>query len=502
MQTKPFWKEAAAPTAYPTLDRDIQVDVLVVGGGITGVSTAHLLAESGLKVALVERYHLGNADTGHTTAHITYMTDTRLSEIVRTCGEENSRLAWEAGLAAMDHIRAVAAGLAMDVALVEVPGYLVAATDSDTEKERTQMIKEAQQAASWGFDVEFVESIPPTNLPGIRFARQLKFHPLLYLHAVAAQACASGALIFENTEVTEFLDDPPTAIANGHRIDFGDVVIATHMPLQGNRNVASAVLLQTKLASYSTYALAARVPSGSLEEMIWSDTAEPFNYLRVERGQEYDVIIFGGADHKTGQVDSNVERFEGLERTLREIVGDCEVTHRWSGRVVDTVDGLPYIGPVSNNNFVGTGFIGNGMTFSVVTALMARDHIMGRENPWQAALSPNRRELAALPTYVQENKGFPYHLVKDRLTMPKDDGAPLDPGEGRVVKADGKRIAMCCDSAGTHHQVSAICPHMGCIVAWNDAEQTWDCPCHGSRFAADGTVIAGPAEEGLAPVAG
>lgn len=500
MNTEPFWKEASPRVSYPALDHDLHVEVLVVGGGITGVSTAHLLASAGVKVALVERYQLAHGDTGHTTAHLTYATDTRLSEIVHTCGKENSFMAWDAGLKAMQHIRTVAAGLDQDVGLVEVPGYLVAAWDLDLDKERTRLFEEAEMAATWGFDVEFMEKVAPTALPGIRFAKQLKFHPLLYLHAVAAQANQLGAQIFENTEISEFGGHPHHAMANEHRIDFDQVVIATHMPMQGNRSTAAATLFQTKLAAYSTYAIAAKIPPRILQQMIWSDTAEPFNYIRVQRSTDHDIIILGGADHKTGQEVSTAKHYHDLEHTLRRIITDFEITHRWSGQVIETVDGLPYIGEACDGNFIATGFSGNGMTFGTVAAIMARDHILGAENSWKAAFDPGRREIAALPTYMKENSDYPYHLLKDRFKKTKEESAELQPGEGRIIKINGHHIAHYRDSTGVHHQISAVCPHMGCIVSWNDSESTWDCPCHGSRFAADGSVLAGPAEESLEPL--
>lgn len=498
MNTKPIWKEDSPPRAYPQLHEDIQVDVLIIGGGITGVGAAHLLSQDGLRVALVEKNQLGSGDTGHTTAHLTYMTDTRISDLVATCGVENTQLAWEAGKEAMEHIHSLAGKLDQDVGLREVPGYLVAALESDIAKERTRLIRETKQAADMGFDVEFLEKIPPTNLPGIRFQNQMKFHPLRYLTAVAARAHSQGARIFENTDITAIEERPNRATsANHRRIDYKHLIIATHMPMQGNRSVAASMLFQTKLASYSTYAIAAKIPTGLLEEMIWSDTAEPFNYIRVDRRTDGDYIIFGGADHKTGQAESTAEHFYSLERSMQRMLGSYHETHRWSGRVVETLDGLPYIGETPEGNFIATGFSGNGMTFGTAAAIMAHDKITGRSNPWEKAFHPRRRELAALPTYIHENKDFPYRLVRDRLKTPDDDGRPLAPGEGRVIKSGGNHVAICCDSYGNQHQCSAVCSHLGCLVSWNDSEQTWDCPCHGSRFTPDGTVIGGPAEHDL-----
>lgn len=494
MKTTPVWNLEDAPT-YPALAADLDVDVLVIGGGITGVTAAYLLSQENKTVALVERYRLAGGETGHTTAHLTYMTDTRFSDISRTCGDLCALDAWLAGLEAMDHIREIVATLGADVQLKEIPGYLVAADDADIDSERPRLIHEAETAARLGFDVEFVERAPLTGKPGIRFARQLKFHPTRYIHALAAAAIRAGARIFEQSSADEFGENRAHVMVNGHRITFRHVVIATHVPLQGTRGTVSAALFQTKLASYSTYAIAARVPDGTLEEMIWSNTAEPFDYLRVDRSDDGDMIIFGGEDHKTGQVADTSACYQRLEEKLRLLVGEFELLNHWSGQVVETIDGLPYIGEDEDGEFLATGFSGNGMTFGTLSAFMACDTVMDRPNSWKAIFSPNRRQLTALPTYLKENSDFSYYFVKDRLSgSPK---SPLKPGEGHVTKQDGKRVAVCRDASGLHHTLSANCPHLGCIVAWNESEQTWDCPCHGSRFSADGNVIAGPAEKGL-----
>lgn len=496
MDTTPYWKEAPQPATYAPLDEDLHVDVLIIGGGITGVSTAQLLSKSGLRIALVERDHLGSGDTIHTTAHLTYMTDTRLSELIRVCGREDAKIAWEAGRAAIDHIRRNAEELGVDVGFQEVDGYLSAARDADSEEQARNLKNEAGMAAAMGFDVEYLDRVPPLDQPGIRFARQAEFHPAKYLQAVAADAAANGVAIFEHSNVTAFETGPRQVTANGHRIAFEWVVIATHVPLQGNSGTFGAALFQTKLAPYSTYALAAEIPKGTLAPMIWSDTAEPFNYFRVNPGDASDLVIFGGEDHKTGQETATEERFEALRQRLFDSVGRGVITHRWSGQVIETVDGLPFIGETSDGQFIATGFSGNGMTFGTVAALMARDKITGKENPWAKAFHPGRKKFGAAASYLSENIDFPYCLVKDRLGIKAKPGE-LAAGDGEVVKAEGEIIARCRDADGTLHERSAICPHMGCVVAWNHGEQSWDCPCHGSRFQADGSLIAGPAEEGL-----
>jgi glycine/D-amino acid oxidase-like deaminating enzyme/nitrite reductase/ring-hydroxylating ferredoxin subunit len=495
MKTIPLWKEGIEPAAYPPLAGNLKVDVLVIGGGITGVTSTLLLAQAGKSVALAERFRLGGRDTGHTTAHLTYMTDTRLSQLVHVCGESRAKVAWQAGLQAMDQIRELSTRLQADAGLVEVPGYLVAAED---DPRVDTLRKEAEIARMFGFDAEFIEDAPPTGRPGIRFPNQLKFHPLRYLHALAVEATKLGARIHEHTDVEGF--DGNHVTANGFRIGFDHVVVATHVPLKGTRSTLSATLFQTKLASYSTYAVAAKIPGGIFDEMIWSDTAEPFNYLRVDQHPDHDIAILGGGDHKTGQIPDNMQPFPELERFLGKISPDHEITHRWTSQVVETIDGLPYIGQSGRDEFIATGFSGNGMTFGTLAAMMARDWVTGRSNPWERVFDPGRFELSASATYLTENSDFPVHMIRDRIGTTKGMNAELEPGQGRILKHDGHHAAVCKGMDGNEHRLSAVCPHMGCIVAWNESANTWDCPCHGSRFLADGTVIAGPAESNLEPM--
>jgi glycine/D-amino acid oxidase-like deaminating enzyme/nitrite reductase/ring-hydroxylating ferredoxin subunit len=496
MKTTPYWLDGVDWSLSP-LSEDIHTEVLVIGAGITGLTTAWLLAREGVKVVLVDREDPARRDTGHTTAHLTYMTDTRLSDLVAAFGRREALLAWQAGAAAMDLIRQTVGELALDCELKTVPGYLVAAEGDDIAEERAALAEEAEWARQAGFDVRLIDEAPVTGRPGIRFADQMEFHPIHYLQGLASEARSSGARIFANTEVTAFEDEPRRVKAGQHWIHYERVVIATHVPLQGNAGTLGAALFQTKLALYSSYAIAARIPAVSVTEMIWSDTADPFLYLRMHRSGASGIAILGGEDHKTGQAERTDERFRRLEQTLAKILPEAVVTHRWSGQVVETVDGLPYIGEAEEGQFVATGFSGNGMTFGTTAAMMARDWVNGTRNPWSKLFEPGRKTGSAVAEYLKENADFPARMVTGRLKVKKGDPEDLAPGEGRVMTRDGKRVAACRDASGEVHLCSAVCPHLGCIVAWNAAESTWDCPCHGSRFTAAGKVIAGPAERDL-----
>lgn len=498
MDTTPLWL-STSQQHYPALDRDLEVDVLVVGGGITGITTAYLLKEAGQNVALIERHHLAQAESGHTTAHLTYVTDLRIAKLVKTFGHHHAQAAWDAGSFAVDQIASLVAREKLDCGFQRVPAYLFAALDADAEKEGEELHREAHLAAELGFDTDFISTVPVTSRPGIRFANQAKFHPVRYLAQLAARIPGNGSYLFENTDVTQIFDDPFSARANGHLVRFKRCVVATHVPLQGCSSTLDAMLRQTKLASYSTYAVGGSLPKGLYPETLLWDTSDPYLYLRFDRGEHRDYLIVGGHDHKTGQGDSE-DKFASLSHVARSLVPDVVIDRHWSGQVVETVDGLPLIGEASPGQFVATGFSGNGMTFGTLSAVMARDWILGLANPWSDLFGVERKKLSATWDYLAENKDYPFYLAKGALQAADTEYLEDVPrGEGRIVRLDGRKAAVYRKEEGVLSICSAVCPHLGCIVTWNPAEKTWDCPCHGSRFQTTGELMAGPAEERLAP---
>jgi Rieske Fe-S protein len=269
----------------------------------------------------------------------------------------------------------------------------------------------------------------------------------------------------------------------------------------GKTSLASAALFQTKLALYTSYAMGGRLPAGTAVEGAFWDTSDPYLYLRVERRDDHEYLILGSEDHKTGQADDPTACYERLERRFRTLFPGIDITHRWSGQVIETNDGLPFIGETADRQFAATGFAGNGMTFGTLAAMMARDAACGQENPWTDLFHPSRKTVrGGLWDYLRENKDYPYYMVRDRLAGPEGRSLRgLRRGEGKILELGGTRVAAYRNDAGTVTRLSPICPHMGCVVAWNGAERTWDCPCHGSRFEPGGKVISGPAESPLPP---
>lgn len=495
-----LWMDTALPE-YPALQRDIDVDVLIVGAGLTGITTAYLLGLEGVRVALVDRDRVASGDTSRTTAHLTYVTDERLHHLASKFGAHAARKFWEAGVVAIDTIERIVEETGGDAEFVRVPGYLHARVGETPDRKVLDALRDnLELAQSFGLDAMLVERTPHGGMPGVKFAQQAKFHPRKYLRGLLTVIQQQGGLIFERTDF-ESVDDgePMVAKANGHKIRCKSLVIATHNPRMGKKGVLTSTLFQTKLALYTTYVLGARLPVGSVPEGLYWDMGDPYEYLRIEERDDHQFAIFGGADVKTGQERDAEEVFEKFTRRLFEVLPQARLERRWLGQVVETDDGMPFIGQNEAREFIATGFGGNGWTWGTVAALMARDWHLGRRNPWSSLLAVDRKPFhGGAWRYVQENADFPYYFVRDRLRRPELESADqVGLGEGRIVGHQGKKVAAYRDESGKLTLLAPQCTHLKCLVKWNSADRTWDCPCHGSRFRPTGEVLGGPAEHPL-----
>jgi glycine/D-amino acid oxidase-like deaminating enzyme/nitrite reductase/ring-hydroxylating ferredoxin subunit len=500
--TTPYWATSATFPQFARLGEDLGTDVVVVGAGVTGLTAAYLLAKAGKEVVVLERDRCALTDTGHTSAHLTMVTDARLTELVKRFGRDHGQAVWDAGLAAVSTIDEVIRTQKIDATFDWVDGYLHAPLTDDSTDEMERLEDDATLARELGFDAEYIEAVPVVNRPGIRFANQAHVHPRSYLAGVAKALIALGVRIYEHSSADEFCDDPRAVKAADHTVRCDDIVIATHNPLVGLASVAGATLFQTKLALYTSYVIAGRVPKGVVPDALWWDTADPYHYLRVEPHRDFDVIIFGGEDHKTGQQDDTVDCYQRLEACLNGLVPQVSVTHRWSGQVIETPDGLPYIGQSADHQYAATGYAGNGLTFGTLGAMLMSDAILGRTNPWTDLFDPSRKAITrGVWDYLAENVDYPYYLIRDRFASAEARSLrAVKRGQGTIIERGGGRVAAYRDPSGAVTLRSATCTHMGCIVGWNTAERTWDCPCHGSRFKPTGEVISGPAEAPLSEV--
>lgn len=423
----------------------------------------------------------------------------RLYEIADTFGKEAAKATWDAGIAAIDQI--VRNIRAEDIAcdFHWVPGYLHTSLREPNSQRIEELQREAALAKELGIAAEFMPEVPFYKLPGVKFPHQALFHPRKYLKALLKTIPGEGSFVFEETEVEEIEDQPLKVKSGTHTVTGKYLILATHNPLTGNSGAISAMLFQTKLALYTSYAVGGKVPTGTVPEAAFWDTSDPYDYLRVDRREDHDYIIFGGEDHKTGQEENTNEPYQRLEKRLRVFLPQIQIDHRWSGQVIETNDGLPFIGENAEHQFAATGFSGNGMTFGTISAIMAVDKLTNRSNPWTELFEINRKKLlGGTWTYIKENKDYPFHLLRDWIA--RGDGNSVNDlalGEGKILKLDGKKVAAYKDDAGNVTLCSPVCTHLKCIVDWNTAEKSWDCPCHGSRFTPTGEVISGPAEEAL-----
>ena len=343
MTTESVWTARSTMPRFARLKKNLKVDVAIIGGGITGITAAYLLKQAGRKVALLERDRCGRADTGHTTAHLTYVTDLRPQELVKAFGRDHARAAWDAGRAGIEQIRENVQRERIECKFATVPGFLHASLKGKFRDELASLKQDAALADELGFDAAYVDAVPVFGKPGVRLANQAKFHPLQYLAALLKRIPDKGCHVFENTEAAEFSKDPLTVKANGQEIRCDYLVIATHVPLMGITGLVGATFFQTKLASYSSYAIGARLPKGKYFEGCFWDTSDPYYYLRIDRLPRHDYAIFGGEDHKTGQVAKPDNAFMNLRELLLSFIPEAQVDRHWTGQVVETNDGLPFI---------------------------------------------------------------------------------------------------------------------------------------------------------------
>ena len=299
------------------------------------------------------------------------------------------------------------------------------------------------------------------NRPGVRFGDQAKFHPLKFLFALAREIDGGGSSIFETSAVKEFDSKKKRAKANGHWINYDRVVLATNNPVLGESNLIAGMIFQMKLSLYSSYVVGAKIPRDSVPIASFWDTNDPYQYLRVDRSGRSDYAIFGGEDHKTGQAKNTETCFRNVENDLLKLVPRAKIDHRWSGQVIVSNDGLPFIGPNEKDQFIATGFCGNGFTFGAIAAVMARDWITGIKNPWSDLFAPDRKKVrGGTWDYLRENKDYPYYLIQDRFRAPEGKSLrAVKRGEGKILMLGAKK------TCGLSGQTRSREKDVGCLPA-------------------------------------
>jgi glycine/D-amino acid oxidase-like deaminating enzyme/nitrite reductase/ring-hydroxylating ferredoxin subunit len=493
------WQKTAEANKISKPATNASYDVIIIGAGITGLTTALKLQQAGKQCLLVDAGNLGFGTTGGTTAHINTFFDSTYPEIESAFNSEAAKLVADAGKLALETIEQYVKDYQIDCDLETKVGYLF----SEDEKQSQQLGEIQASAKNAGVDVEqsVTNGVPISFQHSLKFEGQAQFHPLKYISALAKKFVELGGTFIEHTFITDVKqeDDRCVAISEQGIFNAEHLVYATHLPPGINK-------FSFRCSPYRSYALGITLSDESQYPNCLSyDMQEPYHYFRTHVVDGQKILILGGEDHKTGHGDP-AESFTALEDYAKQYFQIKDIPYQWSSQYYVPVDGLPYIGRMNNaedNIYVATGFNGNGMTWGTISGLLISGLILEKENQFAALFDPCRmKPIAGFTEFVKENADVAYHFVADRFTAEDLDSlAELQKDEGKVVDYNGEQIALYKDKEGVITALSPVCTHAKCIVNFNSMEKSWDCPCHGGRFDLDGKVLCGPPRENLKPIA-
>jgi glycine/D-amino acid oxidase-like deaminating enzyme/nitrite reductase/ring-hydroxylating ferredoxin subunit len=535
-----WFANISKPLKFEKLDKNIIVDVVIVGGGIAGLSTAYILSKAGKRVALLDDGYIGSGETGHTTAHITHALDDRYFNLEKVFGIDGALLAAESHTNAIDFIEKVVSEEKILCDFERLDGYLFLGPKDD----KTILEKELEATNRAGLKTDIVTKPPLTSYdlgPSLRFPNQAQFHPLKYLAGLATSILKKNGKIFTETHVQE-VSKNVIKTSDGFRVDAKHIVIATNAPI-----VDKVSKIYDKQVPYRTYVVAATIKKGAVPKALYWDTGDsdsksdvkPYHYVRIQKldsfdngnrsktndpesgnmNNSHDLLIIGGEDHKTGYDNDMEERHSRLVDWAKQRFPIEEIIYRWSGQVMEPLDSLAFIGlnPTdynenpegqNNNTYICTGDSGNGMTHGTIAGILISDLILGRQNRWSDLYNPsrdvnviqkkNKSDEASESNSSNSNQtkeGNPNTINQSQKKL-FIDSLPLQ--QGAIIEENSDNpMAVYKDRTGKIAKFSAKCTHLGCTVAWNPLEKSFDCPCHGSRFFYNGKVINGPANNDL-----
>ncbi|MFN2464109.1 MAG: FAD-dependent oxidoreductase [Candidatus Dormibacteria bacterium] len=490
-----IWIDSPTGPNYEPMVRDRRVDVAVIGAGITGLTTALLLKRQGAKVAVLESDQVCSGVTGYTTAKVSALHGAIYSRLEEHHGAETSRIYAEANVAGLEHVAALVDELGIACDFERHSAY----TYSEVAASVGQIRAEVAAAQRAGLKAAFTTD---TDLPfpiagAVELPEQALFHPRKYCLALAAAVDGSGSAVFEMTRAVEVSEDDLVEVKtqSGRSVKADNVVLATHLPFLDRG------LFFVRTAPYRSYATALRL-RGDVPQGMYLSIDEPSRSLRPIPGVGDNMLLVGGEGHKSGQEPDTNARYHALEVWSDERFAGAAITHRWSAQDYMPADDLPYVGRLSAGSrrlWTATGFQKWGMTNGTAASIVLSDLVAGRENPWAKTFDSLRLDVGGSARKVAaENLNVAEQFVGDRLgSLAPPTASTLARGRGGLVEKDGHKVAAYRDTNGDLHSVSAVCTHLGCLVSFNTAETTWDCPCHGSRFDVDGHVISGPATRDL-----
>jgi glycine/D-amino acid oxidase-like deaminating enzyme/nitrite reductase/ring-hydroxylating ferredoxin subunit len=489
-----YWAASTGSTDYPALEEDIKVDVAIVGGGLVGVTAAYLLKQENISVAIIEADRIGQGTTGHTTAKITSQHSLIYDKLIKHLGREKSRQYAEANEYAITFIEKLVKKNKIDCDFSRQAAYVYTQSDQYIK----QIEDEVKAAAGLGIKAHYLEQIPlPFGVKAAeRFDNQAQFHPRKYLLALAKDIAGGGGHIFEQTRAVDFHEGAPFAIitASGHKVTAERMIIASHFPAYGGSGYYFARIYPDR-----SYALAVtaeeKFPGG-----MYITAESPGRSLRSAPYNDGELIIAAGEHHKTGQGPPTENHYRNLAQFAEQTFTVTGIPFRWSTQDYTTLDEVPYVGRLTSkspNVYVATGFRKWGMTNGTAAAILLKDLIVHGKSPWEAVYDPARFEAdPMIKKFVTANIDVVKQMGAGKLKSAPRETEPA-PGEAVVVAGEEGKVGLYKDNKGRVHAVDITCPHMGCELAWNEAELSWDCPCHGSRFTYEGDIIEGPALKSL-----
>lgn len=484
-----YWMASTSRTEYPVLDKDIKVDIAIIGGGIVGISSAYMLSKEGLNVAIVEADRIVQGTTGHTTAKITSQHGLIYNKIKTQLSEEFAKQYAEANESAIRMIEKIVIENNIQCDYMPQSAYIYTLRDGYVDR----ISDEVKTASPLGIKATYLEEIPlPFKVKAaVRFDDQAQFHPRKFLLPLAEKITMNGSQIFEQSRIVDIEENGNYILTTnqGKKITAEKVIIASHYPCYNKPGMYFA-----RIWADRSYIVAIKAkekyPGG-----MYITAEEPGRSLRSQISDKGELIFVGGEHHKTGQSEDTNKHYKALIDFANDTFTVEDIPYRWSTQDCMTPDDIPFVGHFTSktpNMFVATGFGKWGMTNSIASAMILKDLIIDGKSPWQDVYSPSRQITAtSVKSIVVENLNVAKELIGGKIT-PLPDNVDIKSGEGKLIEADGQKVGAYRDEQGTLHIVNSTCTHMGCELTWNSAEKSWDCPCHGSRFTYEGDIIEGP----------
>lgn len=495
-KTKSIWMGTAQVPVFSSLKKNLNCDVCIVGAGISGLTSAYMLLNSGKSVIVVDDGDIGSGESSRTTGHITNVIDNRYYNIEKLHGKETAKLAAQSQTAGIELIEKIIKDNRINCDFTRLNGYLIF---KPSENAGT-LDQEYNACINAGINVNIVPSPPYANLgnyPCLEFPNQAEFHMVKYLSALADIIVKKGGKIFTGNHIKKFnVENSVTAVTEDNiTIIAKNIIVATNSP------VSDYFSIHVKQSSYRTYVIGVIIPRDSVPHALYWDNEEPYHYIRLYKQLKNDILIIGGEDHKTGNDEDPERHFENLIKwSLNRFPMAEHVEYKWSGQVIEPFDGLSFIGKdpeFDDHVYIITGDSGMGITHASYAAIILNDMINGRKNDWAEIYDPKRITVKAAPEFIKEGFSTAIQYI-DIITPPEySDESRIPYGTGAILSFGMDKTAVYKDLNGNIYKFSALCPHLKCVVEWNKTEKTWDCPCHGSRFEATGKVINGPALTGL-----